>query len=73
MLYSVVFKCRCNVKSTFCEGDIYKEGEIEYFHIFLTANSFYSAMDRAYDYSLDNFSDFDVSIVSIQLIDELED
>ena len=66
-MYSVVYELTfCS--SCFLEGEIYNVGEIEYFHIFLTASSMSEAYDRACEYSLDHYQDADVRIISIVLI-----
>lgn len=64
-MYSVVFKLDFN-DSCFLEGECYVPGEVEFFHVFLTADSLSIAYDRAMSYSVDHFVNFaDVSIVSI--------
>lgn len=64
-MFSVVFKLDFN-DSCFLEGECYVPGEVDYFHVFLTADSFSFAYDRAVAYSVDHFVNFaDVSVKSI--------
>lgn len=63
-MFSVVFECEF-FDSCFLFDQIYNVGEIEFFHVFLTASSMSEAYDRACEYSLDHFLSADVRILSI--------
>lgn len=71
-MFSVVFELEF-VSNCFLQDMLYSAGEIEYFHIFLTASSMSEAYDRACAYSLDHYQDADVRILSLICISDTKE